>query len=387
VFKPSKLRAYLVRAREVGLCPEEILEGSGTRWSDIEALRPLDLDVIAKLFDLVARRTPPGFAVRCGSVSRVRDFGIVGFAMMSMPTLRAAFDHWNRYCLVAGHPLVTTLSEDGDQWCMQFVPRGFMSEEARRFCIEASLAALEPVIEELTGTPPATLRIDFAFSQPSSLEDYGHFGTPNLRFGRSTTTYYGKRTDLDRPIPARDSELSDLFHRQCADFLTDLTNTRPLSERLEELMRASAGTMPSLDEMADTLKLSRRSLQRELRSQGITYQQLVKQFRIRHAMALLEERRTNIKGIAFMLGFKDVGSFRRAFHEWTGQAIGEWQANHRKPGLSGGRFRAPVEQSLRRVAAGSAMDEKQWDFRIFPGRDATDGLGRVVAGRDRALSR
>ena len=347
MFKPSKLRAYLLRAQEAGLDPDIILEGSGTSWAAIEALQLLDLETISDLFDFVARRTPAGFAIRCGSVSKAREFGIVGFAMMSMPTLRAAFDHWNRYCLVAGHPLVTTVEEEGDEWLMHFKPRRLMSEAAQRFCIEASLAALELVIEELTGVAPCTLRIDFSFERPAVLDEYATFQTQNFHFGRATTTYYGKRTDLDRAIPARDSQISELFHRQCAEFLADLTNTRPLSEQLEELMRESASNTLSLDDLASALGLSRRSLQRELHNQGVSYQQLVKRSRMQHALVLVGENRVNIKTIAFMVGFKNVGSFRRAFHEWTGQSAAEWQASHAAQGQAGRHSGGQGERELR----------------------------------------
>ena len=66
------------------------------------------------------------------------------------------------------------------------------------------------------------------------------------------------------------------------------------------------------------LGTSCRSLQRELRAEGIGYQELVKRYRIRHAKLLLREKRPNIKAIAYMLGFKDVGSFRRAFRYGPG---------------------------------------------------------------------
>ncbi len=348
MFKPSKLRAYLLRAGEAGLCPEGILEGSGTSWSDIESLQPMDLDEMGRLFDFVARRTPRDFALKCGHISHVRDFGIVGFAMMSLPTLREAFDHWNRYCLVAGHPLVTSVSEDGDQWRMEFVPRRLMSAEAQRFCIEASLAALEPIIEELTEAPATTLRIDFSFPNPGLAGLYEVFRTSNIQFDRNATVYYGCRSDLDRPIPAHDSEVSEMFHRQCDEELAVLTHARSLSEQLQDILRASTGSIPSLDEMATALGRGRRSLQRELSEQGISYQQLVQDFRMMHAMVLLGENRVNIKSIAFMLGFKDVGSFRRAFHGWTGKSVGEWQAS-RAPADGGAAPRASV-QPLQNVA-------------------------------------
>jgi hypothetical protein len=146
LFKPITLRVYLLRAREAGICPEDILDGSGTAWSDIEALKPLDMDIIAGLFDYLARRTPPDFAIKCGYACKIRDFGIVGFTMMSMPTLREAFQYLNRYCRLVGHPLLNLMSERGDQWFMEFVPARILSSEAMRFCQEVSMAALEPVI-------------------------------------------------------------------------------------------------------------------------------------------------------------------------------------------------------------------------------------------------
>jgi AraC-like DNA-binding protein len=201
-----------------------------------------------------------------------------------------------------------------------------MSPEALRFCIETSVAALEPVVKELTDTPAGTLGIDFSFDRPSCGKEYGVFGTRNVRFNQKSTTYYGKRGDLDRPIPSGDRVVSEMFLRQCDEFLAELTSTRSVCERLEDLMRASVGNIPSLSQMAVALGTSSRSLQRELRTEGFGYQELVTRYRVRHAKLLLQrQKRPNIKAIAYILGFKDVGSFRRAFRSWTGKSVGAWQ--------------------------------------------------------------
>jgi AraC-like DNA-binding protein len=325
MFKPSKLRTHLLHAKEEGIDPDEILEGSGVRWADVESLRPLDLESIAHLFDYLARRTPPGFAVRAGYTSKLRHYGIVGFATMSMPTLRVAFEQWRRYYIVTGDPISTTVTEQGDHWCMHFKPRCLMTAEAARFCIETSLAALEPVINELTDSPAGTLGIDFAANHPWRDKHFRVFRTRNIRFDRDCTTYYGKRSDLDRPILSGDSAVSDMLSRQCDEFMADLTNSRSIGERLEDLLRASTGGIPTLDDMAKTLGSSRRSIQRELRDDGLSYQQILTRYRVRQAKVLLSEKRVNIKNVAYMLGFKDTGSFRRAFLNWTGCSVGAWR--------------------------------------------------------------
>jgi AraC-like DNA-binding protein len=325
VFKPTALRVYLLRAIEANYDPDEILAGSGTRWSEIESLKAFDLDTIAGLFDYLARRTEPEFAMRCGQACKIRDFGVMGFAMMSMPTLRDAFHYWTRYSLLSGPPLLSTISEDGDQWGMHFTPRRAMSAEGLRFCIEVNIAAIVPVIQELSELPPNTTRVDFCFNRPGEADRYDLFATNDIRFNHTPSTYYGLRSDLDRPLRSHDEDVGEMFRRRCDKALADLRVERSVREQLEDRMLACAGRMPSLDEMADTLGMSSRSLQRELGDQGLNYQQVVKEFRMRHAKVLLNEGRTNIKMIAYLLGFKDVNSFRRAFHGWTGVSVGQWQ--------------------------------------------------------------
>ncbi|MCJ2189105.1 AraC family transcriptional regulator [Novosphingobium beihaiensis] len=326
-FKPVTLRVYLQRALEMGLSPHEILHGSGTSWADIEALRPMDLDQIAGLFDCLARRTPRDFAIQCGLACKIRDFGIVGFSMMSMPTLRDAFEYLNRYCRLVGHPLINTMSESGDKWCMQFVPCRIMSAEALRFCQEISIAALGPVIEELTDAPASTHRIDFSFARPAETALYDALDASHIRYGQEQPAYHGLRADLDRPIRSYDGDVSHVCIEQCDKSLAVLTGERSVIEQLEDLMLMSSGGMPSLEEMAVSLGTSCRSLQRELHLHGLNYQQLVRNFRLKRAKVLLREDLNNVKTIAHLLGFKDAGSFRRAFHGWTGLSIGEWQAS------------------------------------------------------------
>lgn len=313
-------------AEEAGLSADSILEGSGVSWEEIHSLATFDLPTIARLFEFLANRTPAGFAITGGFSSKVRNYGIVGFATMSMPTLRDALQHWSRYCLIAGDPLVTRIVEQGDEWQMVFETRVAMSLAARRYCIEAAVAALEPVIEELTNQPATSVRIDFAFERAADAEVYDLFRARDIRFACKSTVYYGERRDLDRPIPASDDAIQSMFHQQCDRFLSELTNARSLSERLDDLLRECAGNLSSLDDIAAALGMSRRTLQRQLGDEGLTYQQVLRRFRQRHAFILLEEKSANLKAIAYTLGFNDVGSFRRAFHQWTGQSITEWQS-------------------------------------------------------------
>lgn len=352
MFKPSELRAHLQRAAQLGYSPSELVQDSGVTWRQIDALEPLPYETISSLFDLLARRTSEGFALKCGSMSSVQDFGIVSNAMTSKYTLREAFQHWIRYSLIAGPPLIATLDEKGDRWWMRLAPRHALTIRGLRFCVEASIAAIERVIEELTREPPHTTRIEWPFRVESLPAEYGNLHTLDFRFGAKEAVYWGERRDLDRLIPTNDGDLADIFDCQCEKLLARITASRPLEDCMAEHMLASKGRIPSVEEMAAHLGLSRRSLQRGLQDRNLSYQAFVQHFRCEQAKVLLGERLMDVKNISFALGFQDVSSFRRAFREWTGQTVTAWMTAHgsatRKPmptgrWQSGGRPSASAE--------------------------------------------
>lgn len=327
VLTPSnKLVAFFRKAESQGLSPEKILTGSDVRWEDLNALKPIDQNTTATLFDLLARRTPPDFALMCGKESKINDFGIVGLAMASAPFLRDAFDTWARYSVVAAQPFSTTITETADAWQMHFAPQRLMSPQAQRFCLEVSIAANEATIEELTGAPAETLAIDFTFERPSSIVQYDLLLTSNIRFGRPATIYHGHLGDLDRKIPVGDKEMNEAYQQAFGRFIAQIENSRSIAGKIEYIIRSSTGRIPHTDEMAQALGMSRRTFQRELQRQGTTYNDVIRNFRMLQATNLLKQNGFCAKRTAFALGFANAGSFRRAFQDWMGQSIEEWRS-------------------------------------------------------------
>ena len=331
MYKPTTLRAYALCAEEHGYKPSTVFADSPISWDDIHQLKPMSLDTTAGLFDLLARRTAPSFAIQCGKACKLSSYGVVGFAVQSMPTVRDAFECWKQYCMLAGFPLIGSISEDGDCWTYEFTQRSIMSPAALRLCIETSIAAVETVVCELSGMPADTVQIDFSFPEPASIVAYAALGTDRIRFGQPRSRYIGKLADLDRPVRFNSDEVSNIFHENCDRMLRELLESRTIAERIEDVLTVSSGQIPTISEMAASLGTGTRTLQRQLNQEGLRYVEVVKAFRIRHAKLLLMESRSNVKSIAYLLGYQDPGSFRRAFKEWTGMTTKQWQAETTKP--------------------------------------------------------
>ncbi|HWV31106.1 MAG TPA: AraC family transcriptional regulator ligand-binding domain-containing protein [Dyadobacter sp.] len=74
----------------------------------------------------------------------------------------------------------------------------------------------------------------------------------------------------------------------------------------------------SLEEMAANFNVSPRSLQRKLKDEQVTYQELADDVRKSLALHYLESGGYYVKEISYMLGYNELSAFSRAFKRWTG---------------------------------------------------------------------
>ena len=83
----------------------------------------------------------------------------------------------------------------------------------------------------------------------------------------------------------------------------------------------------SIDLIADLSECSPRTLQRLLRGQGLKYNDMVQDARMRHAVAMLRDSDLSITEIALRLGYNDTAHFTRAFKRWTGMTPSKYRRN------------------------------------------------------------
>jgi AraC-like DNA-binding protein len=78
-----------------------------------------------------------------------------------------------------------------------------------------------------------------------------------------------------------------------------------------------------MDAVADSMKISRQTLYRALKYEGVTFEQVLDQLRHRLALEYLRGKKTTVNETAYLVGFSDPASFSRAFKRWTGKSPSE----------------------------------------------------------------
>jgi AraC-like DNA-binding protein len=92
------------------------------------------------------------------------------------------------------------------------------------------------------------------------------------------------------------------------------------------LSETMCGARPAIADVAKSLGMSARTMQRRLGELGTTYQDVLDDVRRRSARRLLANTDLAMGEIAFVLGFEEVNSFVRAFHAWERSTPAKWRA-------------------------------------------------------------
>ena len=74
----------------------------------------------------------------------------------------------------------------------------------------------------------------------------------------------------------------------------------------------------SIDRVARELGMSRQTLYRRLKLEGVTFEEILDAKRRQLAIRYLGLERASVKLAAYKLGFSDPAAFSRAFKRWTG---------------------------------------------------------------------
>jgi AraC-like DNA-binding protein len=269
----------------------------------------------------------PLLGLHIGLSAYNRVGGTLDVMLTNAPTVGVALeqiDRWQRLfspftvtdsrCVGAELVIVYTMPDD---------PRGPGREN-----VEYVVTKTVHVVRELSRRPIAPRRVWFSHSTPPDvgpLVDY--YGTANIVFDAESSGLAYDREVHAMPValanPALFAATTDVAGKE----LGDCAPERDLAAHLRVLVaRTLSETEPSLAGIAKDLGMSPRTLQRRLRDQKSSFQDLVDDVRRELALRYVREARMEMNEISDALGYAQPEAFWRAFRRWTGRSPREFRA-------------------------------------------------------------
>ncbi|MGH8431853.1 MAG: helix-turn-helix domain-containing protein [Solimonas sp.] len=98
-----------------------------------------------------------------------------------------------------------------------------------------------------------------------------------------------------------------------------------LQRRVRATLDAAAGRFPSLEDVAQQMCVSARTLKRRLRKRGLSYRRLLADTRLSRGAELLAQPGLSLEVVAGRLGYSSGANFSRAFRRWAGVSPGRYR--------------------------------------------------------------
>ena len=305
-----------------GVETDDLVEGLGLKpGGPIDPAEMVEAGAYYDFFAALAERDPEGLALplRIGAAMRSDEYGAFGLAWKSAPSLRGSYIRSERYGHVLGSAETYSLekSEDGFFFSLDKAGDGRMGMLLSN---EASMSAVDTISREVSTAdfkPTAVYFKHATRGDKAVFED--HFGCP-VYFQSGRDALLISKDMIDAPNRLGDETIAKFFDHHLEQELA----TRDRDDSLErQVSRTIASVLsegiPTLSDIAAELGLGARTLQRRLKGQGHSFQNVVDMARKDLAYRLLRETDYSLAEIAFLTGFSEQSGFTRAFKRWAGQ--------------------------------------------------------------------
>lgn len=190
----------------------------------------------------------------------------------------------------------------------------------------AELVFLTQLARLGTRTRIVPLQVELVDLPDKQTSYQAYFGVPLS--GGSVNRLTFSATYAEHPFLTENAAMLNVFEAGLAVKLSDLDKDASMKARvrraLHEMLPAGQS---SIQETANRLGMSKRSLQRRLSEESSSYQEVLNATRRALAHAYLSRSSVSLIEIAYLLGFQDGNSFIRAFRDWTGQTPGEYRTS------------------------------------------------------------
>ena len=156
-----------------------------------------------------------------------------------------------------------------------------------------------------------------------------HFGCPVI-CGAPRNAIVFRASDAERPFLTRNAELLAMLAPQFEEELKQENGDENFVERVRSAVQQKlTGRRPTIEDIADALHISSRTLQRRLQDEGSSFQRVLEEARHQLARHYLNNSVLELNEAAYLLGYEDGNSFVRAFRTWEGVPPARWREQQR----------------------------------------------------------
>ncbi|MEN8320689.1 AraC family transcriptional regulator [Acinetobacter junii] len=169
-------------------------------------------------------------------------------------------------------------------------------------------------------------RMSFRCHQPVEIQDYRVRFCENIEFNAEQNKIEFDAHYLKHKIKKDKQALNEFLKHAPYNLIVRFKNENSLSLQIRrQLILQPPSEWAELKDIAQQMSMSTATIQRRLKQEGVSYQQLKNDIRCDIAIERLSKTNDSIQSISDDLNFHDPSAFHRAFKKWSGVSPGSYR--------------------------------------------------------------
>jgi AraC-like DNA-binding protein len=277
----------------------------------------IPLSQYVALWEVLGREISPNIGLQVGLLTNCHGWGVWGHALRSAPTMQLVLHCFSHFIgvLTQGVRVDITKSDKGVGIGYQIIdPLIIQRKQDAEFSVASGLS----LMREVTGRPDLLpVRVEFEHGANGDLSIYKEVFNCPVLFNRQENRLFFAADILDMSVHTADIRLFqalEVFLEQRRVMRVgpnDLLNCL-----LRHVAESLSSGCPSIDQIAATMNMGVRTLQRRLADHDLDFSHLVESVRRSLAENYVSCSSHSITDIALLLGYTEASSFSRAFRRW-----------------------------------------------------------------------
>lgn len=266
----------------------------------------------------------PALALHFGESVDISEISIACMVGAPSGSWADGFAQLNRYARLA---VEVDCEGGGDRFQLRRDGRGLWVVDARANpnyfpeLTESTFARAAAFSRRLLGERQFMRALHVTHAEPEYRAEYERIFRVPVVFGSDRNAVLTDDAWLDLTTPLLPRAVNEVLRAHAEGLLKKLEGSKTTRGRVEGLLARALHTGGvSVEAVAAEMGLSRQTLFRKLKAEGVTFEQVLDELRHRLALQHLGGGKASVSETAYLLGFSDPAAFSRAFKRWTGSS-------------------------------------------------------------------
>jgi AraC-like DNA-binding protein len=271
----------------------------------------------------------PDVPLKLGTHVSLEKLGVCGYLFQNGTSIQEVADQFVRYQKLLYAVSNFQIKNDKTTCRIEHSIKIPAYNYYERIAVELAFSSMITILRELVQQDFKPLRLELSFRKPNYVKSYREIFSSSLMFNQKNNAIVFSRKLMSTAIPGSQSYIKYIMEQHANYLLKEKKGWEGIkNEVIKIALELLPNSILNIEMVAEKLKMSRWTLTRKLKKEGLTFKDLINGLKKDMALNYLANDNLSITEIAFLLGYSEASAFHRAFKSWTGKTPRDYRLVH-----------------------------------------------------------